>query len=441
MSSLRGIASPTRRATSRAGRPAWRRRIDRGRARGRTARAPCRATSGGRPAGRAARPARRCRTARLGRPDRGHDLGVEHVGVDEDPEPVTSSRATRSRRSTPCRRAPPRRGGPVGRDGRPWEVEDARDGERLVAVRLALVSPPDQRDVLSADERAATGEPRERRVAPADCEGKAHARHRPGHRFLRAREVGVPVDVGEPDGPARNTWPATGMTRAEQAPEHDAAIAAEDDDETGRRRDRPRRGRRTTGCRWPRRPRSGPCRADARSPRTAVAARRRGPSRSAARSRRGPGDASARDSPLAAHRSRRAAGGRCSMALPGLRPGASGKATPQRSGSTSTGLVKPRTPSNGIRIPITISAGPPQLTHAAPGRRRKPERFHARWDLRDRPRSIPPVVRHEAAHLAFARTHSRRSPLAIPDTPSEDFALAFERVDSRFSPQRRRRPG
>ena len=38
---------------------------------------------------------------------------------------------------------------------------------------------------------------------------------------------------------------------------------------------------------------------------------------------------------------------------------------------------------------------------------------------------LPAVVRHEAAHLAFARTHPAEES-AGHDGPSEDFALAFE---------------
>ena len=267
-------------------------------------------------------------TARLGRPDRGHDLGVEHVGVDVDPEPAHVARGDTVENGR-CRLGERGRtdGGPVGRDRCPGQVEDARDRERLVAVPLALVAPPDQRDVLTAHERHGTGQPRELRVTAAHGEGEAHARDRPGHRFLRAREIGVPVDIDEPDPAWVGARAATGTTRAQEAAEHDAAIAADDDEEPivvdpGRDCDQ-----RATGCRWPRPPRSGPCRADARSPRRAAAARRRGPSRPAARSGPGPGASRARDSPPAAHRSHRAAGGRCSMALPGLRRGASGKAT------------------------------------------------------------------------------------------------------------------
>ena len=48
----------------------------------------------------------------------------------------------------------------------------------------------------------------------------------------------------------------------------------------------------------------------------------------------------------------------------------------------------------------------------------------ANWTSRDELRS---VVRHEAAHLAFARTHTVEESTGH-DGPSEDFALAFERA-------------
>jgi hypothetical protein len=47
----------------------------------------------------------------------------------------------------------------------------------------------------------------------------------------------------------------------------------------------------------------------------------------------------------------------------------------------------------------------------------------ANWTSREQLRT---VVRHEAAHLAFARTHSEEES-AGHSGPSEDFALAFER--------------
>jgi hypothetical protein len=46
----------------------------------------------------------------------------------------------------------------------------------------------------------------------------------------------------------------------------------------------------------------------------------------------------------------------------------------------------------------------------------------ANWTSQDELRA---VVRHEAAHLAFARTHTPQES-AGHDGPSEDFALAFE---------------
>ena len=42
---------------------------------------------------------------------------------------------------------------------------------------------------------------------------------------------------------------------------------------------------------------------------------------------------------------------------------------------------------------------------------------------------LRPTVRHEAAHLAFARTHSAEES-AGHSGPSEDFALAFEHAES-----------
>src|SRR6476469_4894254 len=50
----------------------------------------------------------------------------------------------------------------------------------------------------------------------------------------------------------------------------------------------------------------------------------------------------------------------------------------------------------------------------------------ANWTTRDELRT---VVRHEAAHLAFARTHTAEES-AGHQGPSEDFALAFERAMS-----------
>ena len=46
----------------------------------------------------------------------------------------------------------------------------------------------------------------------------------------------------------------------------------------------------------------------------------------------------------------------------------------------------------------------------------------ANWTSRD---ELPTVVRHEAAHLAFARTHTIEDSAGHAG-PSEDFALAFE---------------
>ncbi len=58
-----------------------------------------------------------------------------------------------------------------------------------------------------------------------DGERETHACHGSGLRLLRGREVGVGVDIGEPDQLATPTG-------AEQASKHDAAIAPEDDDES-----------------------------------------------------------------------------------------------------------------------------------------------------------------------------------------------------------------
>ena len=49
----------------------------------------------------------------------------------------------------------------------------------------------------------------------------------------------------------------------------------------------------------------------------------------------------------------------------------------------------------------------------------------ANWTSRD---ELRVVVRHEAAHLAFARTHTAEES-AGHTGPSEDFALAFERAE------------
>ena len=51
----------------------------------------------------------------------------------------------------------------------------------------------------------------------------------------------------------------------------------------------------------------------------------------------------------------------------------------------------------------------------------------ANWTTRDELRGI---VRHEAAHLAFARTHTAEES-AGHSGPSEDFALAFEKETGR----------
>jgi hypothetical protein len=53
---------------------------------------------------------------------------------------------------------------------------------------------------------------------------------------------------------------------------------------------------------------------------------------------------------------------------------------------------------------------------------RKPSRIFANWTSFDELRT---VVRHEAAHLAFARTHTVADSAGHAG-PSEDFALAFE---------------
>jgi hypothetical protein len=46
----------------------------------------------------------------------------------------------------------------------------------------------------------------------------------------------------------------------------------------------------------------------------------------------------------------------------------------------------------------------------------------ANWTTED---ELPAVVRHEAAHLAFARSHTPEESAGHVG-PSEDFALAFE---------------
>ena len=171
-------------------------------------------------------------TARLGRPDRGHDLGVEDVGVDVDPEPAHVARGDTVENGR-CRLGERGRtdGGPNGRDRCPGQVANTRDGERLVAVPLALVAPPDQCDVLTAHERHRTCQPRELCVAAPHGESEAHARDRPSHRFFRAREIGVPVDIDEPYPAWVGARAATGTVCTQEAAQHDAAIAADDDEQ------------------------------------------------------------------------------------------------------------------------------------------------------------------------------------------------------------------
>jgi hypothetical protein len=67
-----------------------------------------------------------------------------------------------------------------------------------------------------------------------------------------AREVGVPVDMSEPDPAWAGAHTATGSTRAEETSEHDAAVAADDDGEPIVVEAGPRRDRQATGCSWPR---------------------------------------------------------------------------------------------------------------------------------------------------------------------------------------------
>ncbi len=133
----------------------------------------------------------------------------------------------------PSRRARSADGGPVGRDRCPRQVENARDRERLVAVPLALVSPPDQRDVLTAHERHRTGQPREcachrgPRRGRGPCSPPTRSSIPPGSRNRRARRRRR-ARSGLGRSPCRRRAP----TRAQEAAEHDAAIAADDDEKS-----------------------------------------------------------------------------------------------------------------------------------------------------------------------------------------------------------------
>ena len=99
-----------------------------------------------------------------------------------------------------------------------------------MAVRLALVPSPDQRDILPEHQGHLTGQARERRVTAPYRERQPHARHRSGHRLLGAREVGMRVDVHQSDL-ARAGGRSARVAGAEQAAEHDAAVATENNNE------------------------------------------------------------------------------------------------------------------------------------------------------------------------------------------------------------------
>ena len=152
-----------------------------------------------------------------GDPDRGHGLGVEHVGVDVDPEGVEVVRRDAVEHGG-CRfgEGLRRDGAAAGCDRCPGQVEDPRNGEPSWPNHWPSSRRPDQRDVLCRLART-RGSLARLRARAACRRGPPPARyppvrHRARHRFLRTREIGVPVDIREAD-PARTGFRATSHDR------------------------------------------------------------------------------------------------------------------------------------------------------------------------------------------------------------------------------------
>jgi hypothetical protein len=95
----------------------------------------------------------------------------------------------------------------------------------MTVRRLRGISATHQSDILAPDERLGTAESSQRSVSTTYGETQAHAGHRTRLRLLWRREIRVAIYIDKAYRPSGR------HRRAQQAPEDDAAIAAEEHDE------------------------------------------------------------------------------------------------------------------------------------------------------------------------------------------------------------------
>ena len=145
--------------------------------------------------------------AGLGGVHRGHDRGIEHVGIHVNPE---------ARRSG-GREALGLASYDLGRSGRAKAL-DAPPRDRR---RRRLVTKPNRDDVLGADERPEAFEIREAAGSDPRRERQIHPGGRARRRGLRRGEIGVPVQEEEARAPA--------PPEREERSEKDRAVAAENE--------------------------------------------------------------------------------------------------------------------------------------------------------------------------------------------------------------------
>lgn len=125
------------------------------------------------------------------RVDGGHEVGIEHVNVEMDPE-------TRTDACDPLERFPgdARDSGTFGSGI--WYIQHSERRKRRVAIlRLSVITAADVHDMLTTDQRIIPGQMRQGQIGSPDGQGQVHAAGRVRCRFGERREVGVCVDVDQ----------------------------------------------------------------------------------------------------------------------------------------------------------------------------------------------------------------------------------------------------
>jgi hypothetical protein len=151
---------------------------------------------------------------RFRRIDSRHYRGIEHVRVQMHPVPVDAL----SRQSldaivrNSCRTA--------FAHALMRYIHDAVGSEVMLAIdwRVVVVASSDEHNVVAEYQRPSAVKIVERAGAASRGEREAHAGDGPSARLERRSEIGMRIDIGESDTPARRN--------AEQAAQDDAAVTA-----------------------------------------------------------------------------------------------------------------------------------------------------------------------------------------------------------------------